>query len=248
MTVNFGLNQFNTSYNPFMNLNAMSFQMPLGGMFSIPMGGQVQMPMNMNMSAPAMFNFPQMFNFSMPTFNFSNFNFGSVTSQQGNCKPAQKLDKAFLDKVKQIAKRINCDYKDLLAVMHSESGLNSKAVNKNGGATGLIQFLPSTARQLGTTTEALRNMTPIQQLDYVEKFFNMNKKAFGVGNRKLSAGDLYTLVFMPAKINNEVITSQGSASYSANKGLDANKDGMITKSELANRVMKHRVNESVFLA
>ena len=53
---------------------------------------------------------------------------------------------------------------------------------------------------------------------------------------------------MPAKINNEVITSKGSAAYKANKGLDANGDGMITKSELANRVMKHRVNESVFLA
>ena len=246
MTINFGFNQFNIPINPFMNLGMMSFQMPMDS-FNIPLGGSVQMPMNMPIGPS--FDFTKLFNFSMPTFNFSNFNFGSVTSSvKGNCKPTQKLDKEFLNKVKQIAKRINCDYKDLLAVMHSESGLNSKAVNKNGGATGLIQFLPSTARQLGTTTEALRNMTPIQQLDYVEKFFNMNKKAFGVGNRKLTSGDLYTLVFMPAKINNEVITSKGSAAYKANKGLDANGDGMITKSELANRVMKHRVNESVFLA
>lgn len=243
MTVNFGFNQFNMP-NPFMNLNAMSsFQMPfLGGIFNMPLNSSFQMPMTSS------FDFTSLFNFNMPKFDFSNMNFGSVTAKAGNCKPNVKLDKAFLDKVKQIASRINCDYKDLLAVMHSESGLNSRAVNKGSGATGLIQFLPSTAKQLGTTTEALRNMTPIQQLDYVEKFFNMNKKTFGVGNRKLSAGDLYTLVFMPAKINNEVITSKGSSAYSANKGLDANKDGMITKNELANRVMKHRVNESVFLA
>ena len=243
MTVNFGFNQFNMP-NPFMNLNAMSsFQMPfLGGIFNMPLSSSFQMPMTSS------FDFTSLFNFNMPKFDFSNMNFGNVTAIAGNCKPNVKLDKAFLDKVKQIASRINCDYKDLLAVMHSESGLNSRAVNKGSGATGLIQFLPSTAKQLGTTTEALRNMTPIQQLDYVEKFFNMNKKTFGVGNRKLSAGDLYTLVFMPAKINNEVITSKGSSAYSANKGLDANKDGMITKTELANRVMKHRVNESVFLA
>ena len=49
--------------------------------------------------------------------------------------------------------------------MNSESGLNSRAQNKKGGASGLIQFMPETARALDTTTVALRELAPEQQLD-----------------------------------------------------------------------------------
>lgn len=202
----------------------------------------------------ACFDFSRMFgNFNLSGFNFdfSNMNIGSTSSAQytakeGNCKPNVKLDKAFLNKVKQIAQRINCDYKDLLAVMNSESGLKSTATNKNGGATGLIQFMPDTAKGLGTSTAALRNMTPIQQLDYVEKFFDNTLKMTGMKGKRLSAGDLYTLVFMPAKVKGEVLCQAGSKEYAANKCLDANKDGKITKTELGNRVISRRVNESIF--
>lgn len=201
------------------------------------------------------FDFSKMFG-NLSGMNFS-FNFSGVgssstqyTATSGNqsvSSKAQGLNKQFLERVKQIAERIGCDYKDLLGVMHSESGLNSKAQNSKGGAAGLIQFLPSTARELGTTTDALRNMSAVQQLDYVEKFLVMVKNRSALkGKTRLSAGDLYTLVFMPAKAGGEVITSAGSKSYAANKGLDANGDGMITKTELGNRVISHHVNESIF--
>ena len=199
------------------------------------------------------FDFSKMFgNLSGMNFNFNFSGVGSTsyTATPGNQKASAKaegLNKQFLDRVKQIADKIGCDYKDLLGVMHSESGLNSKAQNTKGGAAGLIQFLPSTARELGTTTDALRNMSAVQQLDYVEKFLVMVKNRSALkGKSKLSAGDLYTLVFMPAKAGGEVITSAGSRSYAANKGLDANGDGMITKTELGNRVISHHVNESIF--
>ena len=200
----------------------------------------------------ACFDFSRMFgnfNFSGFNFDFSNLNqtSGSQSSaKEGNCKPNVKLDKAFLDKVKQIAQRINCDYKDLLAVMNSESGLKSTAQNPNGGATGLIQFMPATAKALGTTTNALKNMTPIQQLDYVEKFYLKNIKAFGLSGKKLTAGDLYTLTFLPAKVKDEVLCQAGSKEYAANKVLDTNRDGRITKTELGNRVISRRVNEAIF--
>lgn len=42
-------------------------------------------------------------------------------------------------------------------------------------ATGLIQFIPSTARSLGTTTEALYNMTALEQMDYVQRYFERVK-------------------------------------------------------------------------
>lgn len=167
---------------------------------------------------------------------------------QGTCKPkAQGLDKNFLNEVKAMAGRLNCNYQDLLGVMNSESGLNAQAVNGKSGATGLIQFMPSTARSLGTSTEELRNMSPTQQLKYVEKFLQTNIKSRGLQGKQLSPGDLYALVFMPAKAGKEVITSAGSKAYSWNKGLDSNHDGVITNSELGQRVINKRVDESIFV-
>lgn len=199
------------------------------------------------------FDFSGMFNFNKTKFNFD---FSTITTsnpsssssvREGHCRPNVKLDKAFLDKVKGIASRLGCDYKDLLAVMNSESGLNSRAVNKNGGATGLIQFMPSTARSLGTTTEELLDMTPIQQLDYVEKFLQRAKQSSGLGNKQhLTAGDLYAMVFLPGRATREVLTTAGEVYYEANKATDDDHDGRITKTELGNRLMRKRVDESIF--
>ncbi len=173
---------------------------------------------------------------------------GVETTLKGHGKDSQ-YGPEFLERVKQIAQRINCDYKDLLAVMNSESGIRADAVNPNGGATGLIQFMPSTARSLGTTTAALRAMSPVEQLDYVEKYLVNCKKSAGIANSKrLSAGDLYTLIFLPGRANREVLTTAGEAYYNANKGADTNHDGKITKSELSARVASKHVNENTFLA
>lgn len=159
--------------------------------------------------------------------------------------PRVKLDKGFLDKTKEISQRIGCDYKDLLAVMNSESGLRSDAKNPKGSATGLIQFMPATAKMLGTTTDELRRMSPTQQLDYVEKFFQQVKKTYGFEGKKLSGADLYALVFMPARANREVLTSASDGkSYSMNKGLDKDGDGRITKADLQRRVASCYVDES----
>ncbi len=64
----------------------------------------------------------------------------------------------------------------------------------------------------------------------------------------LSAGELYALTLSPARANREVLTTKGEAYYSANKGLDKNKDGKITKSELGSRVISYRVSDNSFLA
>jgi len=158
--------------------------------------------------------------------------------------PSRKLDKEFLDKTKAISERIGCDYRDLLAVMNSESGLNAAARNPNGGATGLIQFMPATARMLGTTTEELTRMSPTQQLDYVEKFFNTIKKQAGMDGKRLSGADLYSLVFLPGRANRSVLTQQGENFYSANRGLDLDRNGDISKQDLARRVASCYVDES----
>ena len=84
----------------------------------------------------------------------------------------------------------------LANLMSFESNLKPQARNKVSGATGLIQFMPSTAKSLGTSTDALYRMSATQQLPFVIKYL---KKMRGRGAYNTS-GDLYMAVFYPVAI------------------------------------------------
>lgn len=117
----------------------------------------------------------------------------------------------------------------LMTVMFAESRLNHTAVNPVSGATGLIQFLPSTAASLGTSTAALKAMTPVAQLDYVLKYLLPYK------NRMTNVYETYFAVFYPAalgKSDSTVLFSRGSTAYSNNSRLDSDGDGRITKKDV----------------
>lgn len=162
----------------------------------------------------------------------------SVDAQKVDVTPIQDPD--FQKKLEKIALSLGVKSSDLIAIMKQESGVNPAAVNKTSGATGLIQFMPDTARRLGTTTEELRNMDSVQQLDYVYKYFKMT----GVGNGSL--GDLYMAVFMPKYVgypDNHILGANGAAGfkgavYAQNKGLDRNKDGAITVADVKSSVAR----------
>lgn len=188
-----------------------------------------------------------------------------VTDTEINISPSKKvhtdgkvLDRKsngygeeFLAKVKKIAQNLKCNYRDLLAVMNAESGIKTTAVNGSTNATGLIQFIPSTAKGLGTSVEQLKNMTPIEQLDYVEKYLQQTKSQAGFSaDKKLSGGELYALVFRPAKAKTGVFAERGEAAYHAggNANLDINKDGKITLDEMSKRVERFYVSDKSFLA
>lgn len=57
------------------------------------------------------------------------------------------------------------------SVVGHESGGRGDAVNGQSGATGIIQFMPDSARSVGTTTEELAKMSPAEQLPYAVKYF-----------------------------------------------------------------------------
>jgi hypothetical protein len=127
--------------------------------------------------------------------------------------------------------------------MQQESGLNSIAVNKQTGdvadaytraitrATGLIQFMPATAKGLGTSTQALFKMNAIQQLDYVQRYYQPYK------TRIHNFHDLYLATFFPAAmgksddfvIETKTISAQTIAKQ--NPIFDLNKDGKVTVGE-----------------
>lgn len=100
------------------------------------------------------------------------------------------------------------------------------------GATGLIQFMPRTAKGLGTTVERLAQMSAVQQLDYVQAYF----KPYARRVRTLS--DMYMAILLPRAVGateDSVLFDSGVA-YRQNAGLDKNKDGKITKAEAAEKV------------
>lgn len=142
------------------------------------------------------------------------------------------LTPEFYQRVSEIAQKINCKPEVLLAVMNSESGLNANARNRYTGATGLIQFMPKTAKSLGTSVEDLAQMNEFQQLDFVEKYLVKAKRSYIKGNHELSAGDVYGLIFLPAKSGENILAVEGTKRYRQNKGLDYDGDGIISRDDL----------------
>lgn len=179
------------------------------------------------------------------------FGFGSGVGFQeanvGGVKGEWAKDAPFISGVNQLAQKYDIDAGDLLGLMYSESGVNPQAVNPNGGATGLIQFMPTTARGMGTSTAAIYKMNRVQQLALVDKFFAMNKLPKGA-----SASQLYATVFLPAynrKSENFVIARPNGPNdagkvnpkwYTSNAGLDYNRDGVITVGDLGRHLSKKR--------
>ncbi len=158
-------------------------------------------------------------------------------------KKKKGLSDAFYNKVVDIAKKVKCSPNDLMALMYSECGLNHTKVNPRSNATGLIQFMPDTAEALGTSVGALKRMSPEQQLVYVEKYLVAQKKAAKFSSdANLDAGTLYALTYLPKFAKKEVLATRGNDPnkyYSQNKSLDSNKDGKITKTELADRLKSY---------
>jgi peptidoglycan hydrolase-like protein with peptidoglycan-binding domain len=143
----------------------------------------------------------------------------------------QRLGAAFVAQARQVAQRLGVSPEGLFAMMNNESGLNPRAVNGGSGATGLIQFMPATARALGTTTAALRNMSSTDQLTYVGRYFQPYK------GKIHNATDLYIATFYPAalgKPDSWVMGGQNGTAGAvarANPIFDLNRDGRITAGE-----------------
>ncbi len=141
-----------------------------------------------------------------------------------------KVSPTFRDRVLWIESDLGLPADALMACIAWESGetFSAKVVNKAGsGATGLIQFMPSTARALGTTTSELAKMTPEDQLNYVWKYFKPFK------GRLNNLGDVYMAILWPkavGKPDSFVLFDRGAA-YRQNAGLDKDKDGDVERGE-----------------
>lgn len=129
----------------------------------------------------------------------------------------------------------------LAAVMKFESNFNPQAQNPqpHSTATGLIQFTPVARRVVGVTVDDLMSMTDEEQMEYVDRYFQQ----FQGKIRASSIEDHYHAVLGPKGIGKSksfVLYSQirDGDSYRLNKGLDTDKDGVITNEEAAAPVIR----------
>lgn len=151
----------------------------------------------------------------------------------------EKLSPDDLRAIVNTADSLGIDPDWLLAVEKFESGLNPKAVNQYSGATGAIQFMPSTAKNLGTTVEALKLMSLAEQQKYVFAYLN------GFKGRMKSLEDTYLAVFFPKAIGQsddyvvgikEGGTDFQKAVYKQNAGFDKSGSGQITRGNIVSTI------------
>ena len=146
-------------------------------------------------------------------------------------------DPAFYRELIAMCGRLGAHPLDVLKVMNAESGVDPAAYNPNGGASGLIQFIPSSLLGVGyTLTPASFRLTTAEfQLPYVERYFQPWKQ-YGLGN----VNRVYQAVFLPGTMaygsdDSTIIAVKGgnlSNAYVANASVDHGNKGYLTVGDL----------------
>jgi tape measure domain-containing protein len=141
----------------------------------------------------------------------------------------------FLPKLTAGARARGMDPDHILNVMAVETAgsFNPFSRNPTSSASGMIQFMKSTAPTLGTTIEAIRKMNATQQLDYVFKYFDQYIKRFGPLDTQ---GKVYAAVGTGrvASSDEGIVMRRGQPGYAGNAPTwDRNMDGLIKQSEMA---------------
>lgn len=154
-----------------------------------------------------------------------------------------RVSPLFRERVWWIADELGLDPDDLMACMAWESGETFSPSVRNAagsGATGLIQFMPSTAMSLGTSTSKLAKMTAEDQLNFVYKYFRP------FAGRLNNLGDIYMAILWPkgvGKPDSYVLWDRGQmpTTFRQNAGLDINKNGQVTREECLTKIKQKLV-------
>lgn len=171
---------------------------------------------------------------------------GNFVASAGKIAWGAKVSSEFKQKVIAICQELELNPSYLMSAMAFETGESFRADIPNAagsGAVGLIQFMPSTAIALGTTTAELSKMTNVEQLDYVKKYFTPRK------GQLHTLEDVYCMIFYPAAIgqpddyvvaHKTKINKEGKEVndpvYSQNAGFDTDNVGYITKYQISSKI------------
>lgn len=128
--------------------------------------------------------------------------------------------------IEEVSARLGINPVWLAAVINFESGFDPQAKNPYSGARGLIQFMPSTAKGLGTTTDAIAALSALDQMPLVERYFQPYRGKMG------SLADVCMAVFFPRYIGKDPSTPFPEKVQQWNPGIR-------TPADYAAKVVKH---------
>ena len=127
-----------------------------------------------------------------------------------------KLSQKFFNELTAMSKRLNCNPEDLAALMFRESRFDPKA--NGGNYYGLIQMDEASLNAAvqhdfktegenckldkNITMEKYINLPREEQLKYAEAYLKFRIDEKHLTGKKLSGGQLWTLIKRPASINN----------------------------------------------
>ena len=182
-------------------------------------------------------------------FKFKKESKESFSSKKLHVLAAKKQGVDFVKECDKVAASLGVPTEWLLAVINHESKFSHTVANYAGSkAVGLIQFMPPTARDLGTSTNHLASITAVQQLRYVKRYLMREKRN---GGGFYSCGDLYLAVFYPkyrkyvkAGQFDTVIAKYPKKAYMQNSGMDINKDNKLTVGDIC--TLFYKKNKSIY--
>ena len=141
----------------------------------------------------------------------------------------------FLKKLTYICKQLNCKPEWMMINIENESGFKPDVTNANGGATGLIQFMPNTISGYTNpethqpmTTDDLKKMSAVQQLDVVYAYYKSCMKTEGISSFN-RPGDFFGITFFPNIVKESDDFQFPQKAVAQNKGLFARMGGTTKK-------------------
>ena len=163
-------------------------------------------------------------------------------------KMGHKQALAFCNGVEEISCEIEAPSEWLMSIIHHESRFVPSAKNPKSTGSGLLQMLNAVAKSHGTTSASLREMSAIQQLPYIRKYFIKDVSMYG---KYISVTDMYLAVFAPSKrpklreiykkggdLSSLIIYRAGSDEYVQNAGVDPTPgDAGLTYADLSRHIM-----------
>ncbi|MDO4264092.1 MAG: hypothetical protein Q4C67_07830, partial [Deinococcus sp.] len=161
-------------------------------------------------------------------YGYTNFNGVSyVTNFTGG--GIQSIPRNFTSEartaIEATANRLGVDPNGLAAVISFETAGTFSPSQRNmagSSGTGLIQFMDATARDMGTTTDALARMSFTEQMKWVERY--LRQRGIGPGS---SMADIYQAVTGSGY-------RRGTDAYDQNRVWDSNNNGIIEANEQTN--------------
>jgi hypothetical protein len=152
--------------------------------------------------------------------------------------PVYNVTKDDLLELSKIGEKYDIPFEWLINLIKNETAATfSPSITNNIGATGLIQFLKSTAVSLGTTTDELRKMTFKQQLVYVDKYLKGALKKHLTPEGKIpptfTQGDVFMTIFYPVSV--------GKPNYQFPDSVKKANSGISTPLDYVQRALKNSV-------